>query len=124
MSIETKTMYYVEKFLPPECPKCRARFIQQNQDFNLLLDDMVGGQKKIRETDGYHIIACQYCGNFTACLRLESYQLADKAKAEILLKEGFVNFQQVTASGNMTQDHHTIYMKMPDFHVMAVKCEE
>ena len=71
----TRIMYRVEKFLPPECPKCRARFQQEGQDYNPLLGDIVNGKKTIRETRGYYIIVCSHCENMTACLPLEQYQV-------------------------------------------------
>jgi len=118
-------MYQVEKFLPPECPKCRARFQQNGKDYARFLGDIVEGKKTIRETSGYYIIVCAHCENMTACWPLETYQIGDKKKAEALVKEqGFVNLVQVEATGNMARDIHAICGRVPDLRVESVKCEE
>jgi hypothetical protein len=117
----TKQMFHIEKFLPPECPKCRAPFKQQNTDWNLLLGDIVDGEKVIRETSGYDIIICAHCENYTARYPLESYTLSSKKKAEELVaREGFVNLQQVTGFGTHTKDMHVVVAKESGMRVMSV----
>jgi len=121
----TRIMYHVEKFLPPECPKCRARFQHEGKDYVRLLGDIINGTKTIRETSGYRIIVCSHCENVTACWPLETYQVGDKKKAQALVKDkGFVNLIQVEATGSMTQDAHAICGKVPDLRVESIKCEE
>jgi hypothetical protein len=121
---QTAKMHYVEKFLPPECPKCRAAFKTQDADWQLLLGDIINGVKTVRPLDGYDIIICAHCGNHTIRLKLETYQLFDKAKAEELVeKEGFVNLQEVLATGTHCRDMHAIYMKMPGIKVRGIKCD-
>src|SRR5205814_1191852 len=84
--LKTRKMYHVEKFLPPECPKCRARFQQESKDYALFLGDIIDGKKTIWETNGYRIIVCAHCKNMTACWPLESYLVGDRKKAEALVK--------------------------------------
>ena len=105
----SKTMYNVEKFLPPSCPKCRHYFADATEDYTLLLGDIVDGKKVVRETTGYDIIICNYCGNYTARVTLETYCVGDKTFAEKLVAEqGFVNLMKVTSVGNCTEDHHAV----------------
>jgi hypothetical protein len=121
----TKTMYHVEKFLPPECPKCRAGFQHDGKDYARFLGDIIDGKKTVRETNGYYIIVCRHCENMTACWPLETYQLGDKNKAEALVREkGFVNLIEVQAAGNMARDSHAICCRAPDLKVESIKCEE
>ena len=123
--LATTTMYRVEKFLPPECPKCRARFQREGKDFARLLGEIVDGKKMLRETKGYYIIVCSHCENMTACWPLETYQLCNKEKAEALVRDkGFVNLVQVEATGSMTRDRHVICGRTPDLRVQSIKCEE
>jgi hypothetical protein len=118
-------MYHVEKFLPSECPRCRARFQQEGKDYARLLGDIVDGKKTIRQTQGYYIIVCAHCENMTACWPLETYQLSDRDKAEALVNDkGFVNLVQVTATGSMTQDSHAICGRMPDLRVESIDCDD
>jgi hypothetical protein len=117
-----KTMYHVEKFLPPECPNCRARFQRDGKDYSRLLGDIIDGKKTIRKTEGYYIIVCAHCENMTACWPLETYQLSDKAKAEALVRDkGFANLVEVQAVGNMARDIHAIIGKAPG--IQFVECE-
>lgn len=110
--MQEKVMFHVEKFLPIECPKCRHPFKKQNEDWAMLLGDIVDGKKVIRELDGYHIIICKKCENYTAQLPLESYQVSDKKFAEDLCAtQGFVNLMEVRAVGNACRDMHTVYSK-------------
>jgi len=123
--LSIKTMYHVEKFLPPECPKCRVRFQQEGKDYARLLGDIIGGKKTFRETKGYYIIVCSHCENMTACVPLETYQVGDKKKAEALVKDqGFVNLIEVQAAGNMARDTHAIIGRAPDWRIEAIKCDE
>ncbi len=116
-----KTMYRVEKFLPAECPKCRTRFQNQNEDWELLLGDVVNGRKVVRETAGYDVIVCAHCQNHTARFLLETCQLFDRRKAEDLVeKEGFVNLTEVRASGTMAVDSHEVHTAMPGRRVVGV----
>ena len=118
--LASKTMYVVEKFLPQECPKCRHKFDKIGVDWTPLMGDIVNGQKVIRETNGYSIITCSQCQNFTASISLESYTLSDPEAARKLLEQGFVNFHEVKAFGDMVEDRHMVYTKLPDVHVEAV----
>jgi hypothetical protein len=113
--MQAKTMYHVEKFLPTECPKCRAPFQCESKDYGRFLGDIVDGKKQFRQTEGHTIIVCGHCENFTVRIDLESYQLGDRKKAEALLQQGFVNLQEVTAMGNMAVDHHVVYQGGPKF---------
>ena len=123
--LATKTMYRVEKFLPPECPKCRARFQQEGKDYARFLGDIIDGKKTVRQTTGYYIIVCTRCENLTACWPLEMHQVGDKKKAEALVKDkGFVNLTQVEARGSMAQDRHAICGQVPDLRVESIKCEK
>jgi hypothetical protein len=123
--IETKTMYHVEKFLPPDCPKCRTVFQQDGIDYVHLLGDIIDGRKQVRETTGYLIIICQHCQNYTACLPLESYQVSDRSTAEELcLDKGFVNLVEVRSRGNHCRDHHAIHMEMRGLRVEGIRCDE
>ncbi len=122
--LATKIMYHVEKFLPPECPKCRARFQQDGKDYTRLLGDIIDGKKTIRETSGYYIIVCSRCENMTPCWPLEQYQVADRKKAEALVKEqGFVNLVQVLAMGHMAQDRHVVFGEAPRLRVESIECD-
>ena len=107
-----KTMYQVEKFIPPECPRCRRKFEKENKDYSLLLGDIIHGEKIIRKTKKYEIIICEYCRNYTARILLESYRISDLQTAKKLLKEGFCNFQKVDTLGIMANDSHEIYDKI------------
>jgi hypothetical protein len=123
--LAVRTMYHVEKFLPPECPNCRARFQQEGTDYARFWGDIIDGKKTVRETTGYRIIVCIHCENLTACYPLETYQLGDKKKAEALVRDkGFVNLVQVQASGNMARDIHAICGQAPDLRVESIKCQE
>jgi hypothetical protein len=111
---KTKTMYHVEKFLPVECPKCRHPFKNENTDWHRLLGDVIDGKKVFRKLNGYHIIVCVKCNNFTAQFPIESYQLSHKARAQKLCEEaGFVNLTEVVASGTHCRDFHAVYSKPP-----------
>lgn len=119
MSVPTRKIWCVEKFLPTECPKCRKKFENNQRDWSLLLGDIVNGKKQVRETQGYDIIICSHCGNYTARVQLESYMLSDQAEAELLLEEGFVNLCEVEAFGDV-EEVHTTYMKLPGTRVVGV----
>lgn len=121
---EEKTMYHVEKFLPPECPKCRHTFTSEGVDYTLLFGDIVNGEKKIRATTGYNIIICSHCRNFTARFPLESWQVSSKQRAEELVQQGFTNLLQVTAFGSHTQDHHFVHSKLPGIRVEAISIDQ
>jgi hypothetical protein len=128
-----KQMFCVEKFLPPECPKCRHPFNKEvsyaivetpegylktgekiDGDYTRLLGDIVDGQKVVRETRGYNIIICTHCKNHTARYPLESFQFFTREQAEKLVAEkGFVNLVTVEAVGNMAREFHTIIAKSP-----------
>jgi hypothetical protein len=124
-NLATKVMYRVEKFLPPECPKCRARFQQEGKDYARLLGDIIDGKKTVRETAGYYIIVCAHCENMTACWPLEMHQVGDRKKAEALVRDkGFVNLIQVEASGSMTQDRHAVLGQVPNLRVESIRCEQ
>jgi hypothetical protein len=111
---DTKTMYHVEKFMPTECPKCRHPFKNGNVDWHRLLGDVIDGKKVFRELNGYYIIVCAQCSNYTAQFPIESYQLSDKAQAQKLCDEaGFVNLTEVLASGTHCRDIHAIFCKPP-----------
>ncbi len=120
-----KKMYRVEKFIPPECPKCRAVFKNEGKDYVRLLGDIVDGEKRVRETNGYTIKICQHCKNYTACMELDSYQVSDLAHAERLCaEEGYVNLLTVTAVGTHAQDHHVVNQNLPATRVYGIKCDE
>jgi hypothetical protein len=119
---DTKTMYHVEKFLPIECPKCRHPFKNQNIDWHRLFGDVIDGKKVFRELDGYHIIVCTKCSNYTAQIPIESYQLSDRAQAQKLCDEaGFVNVVEVLATGTHCQDSHVISCKPPGLQAKSIK---
>lgn len=120
MSIPTRKMWVVEKFLPTECPKCRKKFENNQRDWLLPLGDIVDGKKKVRATQGYDIIICSHCGNYTARVQLECCRLFDKAKAEHLLGEGFVNLHEVEAFGDV-KEARIVYTKLPDTQVVEVE---
>jgi len=123
--IPRKKMFHIEKFLPVECPKCRAKFEQQNKDWSLLLGDIVDGKKVVRQSDGHDIIICAHCENYTARIMLETYQLADRDKAvELMEKEGFINLQEVIATGTHCKDMHAVYTKKPGLKVLGLKCDD
>lgn len=109
-----KRMYHVERFMPTECPKCRHPFKNANTDWHRLLGDVIEGKKAFRELNGYYIIVCAKCSNYTAQFPIESYQLFDKAQAQKLCDEaGFVNLVEVIATGTHCRDHRAIYCKPP-----------
>src|SRR3989344_7128994 len=105
MSPRVRKMWMVEKFFPTECPRCRKEFKNEREDWSLLLGDIVDGKKKVRETYGYDIVICSRCDNYTARVKLESYMVSDRAKAERLLGEGFVNLREVRSLGNVRGAH-------------------
>lgn len=120
-----KKMYRVEKFLPTECPKCRHPFMREGDDYVRLLGDIVEGEKRVRETQGYIINICAKCQNYTAFIELESYQLGNKKEAERLVREeGFRNLIVVTATGTHCQDMHAVHAQMPGTRVIGVRCDE
>lgn len=132
-----KTMYRVEKFLPPRCPKCDHVFGKEERysanlspegevtmgkkeegDYSLLLGDIIDGKKTIRQTTGYNIIICAHCRNYTARYPLEDYQLSSKEEAEKLVAEqGFQNLMECIAVGNMTRDQHCKTATAPDIQI-------
>lgn len=81
MSLKSVTMYRVERFTPPKCPRCNRGFDVQNVDFHMFLGDLVDGEKKIRATSGYDIIIYNGCNNYTASIMKEVYTLKDKKAA-------------------------------------------
>jgi len=103
-----KNMYHVEKYLVPECPKCRHKFDNNGKDWVQYLGDIVKGEKILRKTSGYIIFLCRHCKNMTAQIVKESFLVSDPEKAKALLKEGFVNFQKCLAYGKVS-DRHVIY---------------
>ncbi len=118
---DTKTMYHVERFLPIECPKCRHPFKNGNTDWHRLLGDVIDGKKVFRALDGYHIIVCAKCNNYTAQFPVESYQLSDKAQAQKLCDQaGFVNLMEVIATGTHCQDFHAIFCKPPGIKTESI----
>ena len=121
--VAKKKMWYLEKFLPIECPKCRQAFKAEGVDYSLLFGDIVDGQKTVRETKGYNIIICSKCRNFTARFPLESWQVGDAQRAQELVREGFVNLGEVVGYGNHTQDHHVVYAQLPAVHVQGIVIE-
>ena len=114
-----RKMWMVEKYFPPECPRCRKKFENEQKDWSLLPGDIVDGKKRVRETRGYDIIICSHCDNYTARVKLESYIFSDRAKAERFLGEGFVNLQEVRPLGN-NKDAHMVYAKLPDSYVEGI----
>jgi len=115
-------MYRVEKFLPTNCPRCSKQFQNEATDWSRLLGDIIKGEKVVRETQGYVIIICGECRNYTAQVPLESYQLASKEAAEKLCNEqGFVNLMTVTAYGNHCQDMHS-KAEPPDGTKLVPEC--
>ena len=114
-----KNMYRVEKFLPPECPKCRHAFAGEGIDYIRLLGDIVDGAKQVRGTTGYDIIVCSHCENFTARLPLEAWRVRSRKRAQELLQTGFINLQKVIAFGNHTEDFHEVCAKPPKLRVLG-----
>ncbi len=118
---DAKTMYHVEKFLPTECPKCRHPFKNGITDWHRLLGDVIDGKKVFRELNGYYIIVCAKCQNYTAQFPIESYQLSDKAQAQKLCDQaGFVNLTEVIATGSHCQDFHAIFCKPPGIKTESI----
>ena len=123
--MKKKTMYHVEKFIPTECPKCRHPFLHEGDDYVRLLGDIVEGEKRVRQTQGYIINICAKCQNYTAFVVLETYQVGSKKQAERLVeKEGFRNLLKVKATGNHCQDHHAIHAEMPGVRVYGIRCDD
>ncbi len=115
-------MFRVEKFLPPECPKCRHKFSKEGKDYNRLLGDIIRGQKVVRETTGYDIIVCKHCKNATARVMLEAYRFTHRTDAEFFLQDkGFLNLQEVEAFGNQRKDAHEVFTAMSGLHVCSMK---
>ncbi|MBI2124158.1 hypothetical protein HYT92_00010 [Candidatus Pacearchaeota archaeon] len=100
-----RIMYRVEKYLVRECPKCRHKFDKNGKDWVLYHGEIARGEKILRKTSGYIIFACKHCENMTAQVVEESFQLSSIKKAKALLKEGFVNFQECIAVGNVPERH-------------------
>jgi hypothetical protein len=117
---EIVTMHRVERFLPKECPRCRHPFECQNRDYHQLLGDIIKGEKVIRETQGYKIIICTKCDNYTAQILIDAYQLNSKEKALALTAKGYRNYQEVLASGTLATDHHEIFTRMPALDIRSV----
>ena len=108
----TKKMYFVEKFLPPDCPKCRQAFKEEGKDWVRLLGDILEGKKSGRVTEGYQIMVCKHCENYTAQFLLDNYTISDKEEAVRLCREeGYVNLKELEAFGTSAVDTHTIYVK-------------
>lgn len=105
---QERTMYRVEKYLVPECPKCRHKFDRNGKDWVQYLGEIVKGEKVIRKTSGYILFICQHCKNMTAQIVKESFQLSNPEKAKALLNEGFANFQEVLAGGDV-KEHHDLH---------------
>jgi len=116
---EKKIMYRVEKFIPPECPRCCHKLDRNKDDWGQVLGDIVNGEKIPRKTEGYIIIICVHCNNQTACIPLEAYTLSDPVEALKLLDQGFVNFREVIAAGN-TPDQHTVYSEIKHFSIVKI----
>ena len=95
-------MYRVEKFFPPECPKCQKKFLKENRDWTTLLGYLERGEKKMIK--GFPVIICAKCDNYTIIIFEKTYQVSDPKVARRLLKKGFVNLKKVRAFGNMTRD--------------------
>jgi hypothetical protein len=123
-SIKVKAMYHLEKFFPPECPKCRHKFEKQEKDWAILLGDKVDGKKTVRETIGYDIIICSHCGNHTARVPLETAKVFRLKTVRQLQKKGFVNLQKVQAFGNMAKEIRAVHSKAPNMRVIGVKVED
>jgi len=102
-------MYHVEKFLPTACPRCHHLFQKESEDWHRLLGDIVAGKKVVRDTDGYAIIVCSHCENYTAQIpSIETHQVLSKEKAkELCDKEGFFNLIEVQAFGTACQESHS-----------------
>lgn len=113
MSARAKTMYLVEKFIPPACPRCQKAFLAHGTDYTLLLGDIIEGKKRIRVSPGYDIIVCTGCQNLTARVLLESRQVAHRRTAEVLLKDGFVNPQRIKAYGSLARELRTVFARVP-----------
>lgn len=118
-----RKMYSVDKFLPPECPKCRHKFDKNGEDWAWIWGDIVNGKKVIRETTGYKVIQCLHCDNFTAYIPLESWQVSSLERAEELLKQGFVNLMEGEMWGAKEEDfydRHVVCAKIPDVRVEGI----
>lgn len=122
MDTPTTKMYHVEKFLPSNCPGCRHVFQNQNVDYNIVLGDIIDGKKVIRETNGYDIIVCTHCQNFTARFPLESIQLFNKEEAEELVASGFQNLLEVEVGGK-AEEHKYITGKPCLLNIRSVRCD-
>ena len=103
-----RIMYRVEKYFVPECPKCQHKFDKNGKDWVLYLGDILRGDKVLRKASGYDFFVWKHCGNMTAQFIKESFQVSSQEKAKVLLKEGFVNFRECTAVGNVPE-HHVVH---------------
>lgn len=105
-----RIMYVVEKFLPPECPKCKHKFEKEGIDYSKYSGDLVEGRKVFYLTSGYDVIICLCCGNYTIRIPQESFCLLERAAAEDLVRTGgFVNFHEVETFGRAPAvNTHTI----------------
>lgn len=116
---EKKIMYRVEKFIPMKCPNCQHKLDRNREDWGQVLGDIVNGEKILMKTEGYIIIICVHCENRTACIPLEAYTLSDPVEALKLLYQGFVNFREVIAVGNIP-DQHTVFSEITYFNIVKV----
>lgn len=115
-----RTMYYVEKFVPGECPKCRHRFISNKDDYDILFGDIVDGEKIPRNTPGYDIIVCKKCGNHTARVLIETRTLSSLRAARKLIAEGFANLSEARVLGNATALRRNVYVQLPETKLIRI----
>ena len=99
-----RTIYRVKKFIPFECPKCQNSFAKANDDFILLLGDIVNGSKMPRAYNLHDVIICKECDNFTARVLIEERNVFEEKEAKRLVNEdGFTTIDIGTAGGEFTE---------------------
>ncbi len=107
--MKSKTMYHIECFTPQICPHCAHPINREGVNFIRYMGTIKDGVKTIDPE--YPRIICKHCeGEPFKIIYFETRQLGDKNEAERLCRESnFINLMEVTAYGNMTQDHVTKY---------------
>ena len=109
MAEVARTIYLVQKFIPMRCPKCGRSFSMEGVDYSSCLGEFYA-------TLTYDIILCKSCNNLTMRVMLESWQVDEHSRAEVLALEHSASLQVVTRVTRDTHDleYHIVHLALPN----------
>src|SRR5713101_6252950 len=133
--METVSVFLVEKFFPPRCPKCEHAFaspsdfveygggsgssfvdakIRQAKAFPELFGSVEEGHEGVISfTNKFDVdfILCQHCHNVTLRIEYASRQVMSRDEAvRLVATQGFTCWREGVAAGNMTRPYSRLSM--------------